>query len=80
MDAAAIRQVHRDLGYPGLQATVIGVKREAARRGVEAPKRAEIAEIVRTAGERQVFQPQQKSGQATVYALGRDQYLSLIHI
>ena len=43
---------------------------------MEAPKRAEIAEVVRTAGERQVFKPQ-KSGQATVYALGRDQYWQL---
>ena len=67
-----VREVHRQLGYPGVQALAVGVKREAARRNVAMPTRQQIAEVVRTAGERQVFKPA-KSGRAAVYAPSKDQ-------
>ena len=69
---AQITQILQNLGSPGLQATLVGVRREAARLGVPAPSREDIARVVRTAGEHQVFRPT-KSGEAAVYALERDQ-------
>ncbi len=70
--ADLVREVHRQLGYPGVQALTVGVKREATRRNVAVPTRQQIADVVRTAGERQVFKTA-KSGQAAVYALSKDQ-------
>ena len=68
---AQITQIFQDLGSPGLQATLVGVRRGAARLGAPAPSREDIARVVRTAGERQVFRPT-KSGEAAVNALERD--------
>ena len=41
MAAALIRNVHRQLGYPGVQALTVGVKREAARQNVALPPAAQ---------------------------------------
>ena len=53
MDLA--REVQRQLNFPGVQQLLVGVKREAARRNVPVPTRAQVAEAVRTSAERQVF-------------------------
>ena len=51
-----------------MQATIVGVKREAARLGIPAPTRAEIQAVVRRSAQTQVFRPPQ-SGKAAVWAL-----------
>ncbi len=67
---AQITRIFQDLGSPGQQVTLVGVRREAARLGAPAPSREEVARVVRTAGERQAFRPT-KSGEGAVYALQR---------
>ena len=61
------------MNFPGTQQLLVGVKREAARRNVPAPTRAQVAEAVRTSAERQVFKAP-KSGQAAVWALSKNSY------
>ena len=68
-----VREVQRQLNFPGIQQLLVGVQREAARRNVPAPTRAQVAEAVRTSAERQVFKAP-KSGQAAVWALSKNSY------
>ena len=68
-----IGAVHRQLGYPGLQATLQGVKREATRLGIAAPTRAEVQAVVSRAPPTQVYRPPQ-SGKAAVWALSLNSY------
>ena len=68
-----VREVQRQLHFPGVQQLLVGVKREAARRNVPVPTRAQVAEAVRTSAERQVFKAP-KSGQAAVWALSKNSY------
>ena len=76
MDLA--REVQRQLDFPGIQQLLVGVKREAARRNVPVPTRAQVAEAVRTSAERQIFKSRAgKSGQAAVYAFSKNQYWQL---
>ena len=69
-----VGEVQRQLNFPGVAALTVGVKREAARRNVPVPTRAQIVEATRTSAERQVFKPIGKSGQAAVYAFSKNQY------
>ena len=72
------REVQRQLNFPGVPALTVGVQREAARRNVPAPTRAQIVEATRTSAERQIFKPGAgKSGQAAVYAFSKNQYWQL---
>ena len=46
-----VRKVQRRLNFPGVAALTVGVKREAARRNVPVPTRAQIVEAPRTSAE-----------------------------
>ena len=61
MDAGAIRALQTRLGFPGIDKLLPAVKREAARLGVDAPSRAQVAAAARRSDVAQVFAPPRPS-------------------
>jgi hypothetical protein len=62
MDAAAIRDLHRKLVFPGVDPLLKAAKREAARGNQQAPSRAEVQAAIQTVPTSQVYRKQKYEG------------------
>ena len=69
MDAAAIRELHRKLAFPGVDALLKAAKREAARGNFAAPSRAEVQAAIKTVPTSQVYRKQKYEGAVSATAV-----------